>query len=77
MVSLNEEANICFIEDREVNKIAYNFLYPNLFRICKKLNKETSKLKRPVSNFKETIFFIEIENENLLEEVETLIKNTK
>lgn len=52
-------------EDNVTSHLSYN----KLFQSCKKLNKESSKLKclEPIS--KMTIYFIEIENKNLLDEI--------
>lgn len=66
MDSLNEEAKICLMANHEDNEVTYHFSYHDLFQICKKLNKETSKLEQIFSNSKETTPFFEIENENLI-----------
>lgn len=58
--------------DHKDNEVTSHFSYHKLFQICKKLNNETSKLKQVDWNYKETIYFLEIENQNLMEEVETL-----
>lgn len=52
MDSSNEEVNICLMANHEDNEVTYHFSYHDLFQICKKLNKETSKLEQIFSNSK-------------------------
>lgn len=65
----NEEAESnCFMENPEDDELTFHFSYNDLFRKCKKLNKESCNLKHFVSTSKTTISSTEIENKNLLEE---------
>lgn len=66
MDSSHKEVNICLMEDHEDNEVISCFSYHDLFRILK-LNKEKSKLRKIVSNSKETISLLKIENQNLME----------
>lgn len=50
------------MEDHKDYEVTSHLSYHDLFQICKNLNKEISNLKQIVSNYKETISFIEIEN---------------
>lgn len=73
MDSLDDgEANICLVANHEENVVTSPFSYHYLFRICKKLNKETSKLRQLVSTSRQTISSLEFENRHLLEEVKNL-----
>lgn len=62
-----EETNICLRTDHKENEVNSLLSHHYLFWICKKLNKETSKLKQLVSIFKEIISSLDLENKNLLE----------
>lgn len=57
------------MENHKEDNVTSHLSYNKLFQLCKKLNKELSKLKclEPIS--KMTIYFIEIENKNLLEKI--------
>lgn len=62
-LSYKKELNIYLMENHQKDKVTSYFSYQNFLHICKKLNKET-ELKQIISNYRETISFLEIENQN-------------
>lgn len=56
MESLNkEEVNLYLTKNHQHDKVTSHFFYQDLFRICKKLTKEMSKLEQIISTSKDTI----------------------
>lgn len=50
-----EEENICVMKKHKKDKVNSHFIYDDLLCICKKLNKESSKLKHVASTSKTNI----------------------
>lgn len=46
------------MENHQDNEATSHFFYHDLFRICKKLKKETNKLEQIISTSKGTIFYL-------------------
>lgn len=67
-----EEFNICLMENHQDDDVTSYFSYYDIFRICKKLTKETSKLKQIVSTSNDTISSLELKNKNLEKEIKIL-----
>lgn len=70
--SYNEEAKFFLMANHEEDVVTSYFFYNDLFQTCKNINKETGKLNHLVSTYKTIIFFIELENKNLLEVIESI-----
>ena len=60
-----EEANIYLMVNHQDYEVTSYFSYHNIFCICKKLTKETSKLEQIVSTSKDIISSLELKNKNL------------
>lgn len=54
------------------DEVTSKFSYHDLFRLCKKLMKETTKLDKIISTSKDTIYFLETKNKILEKEIELL-----
>lgn len=70
--SNKEEANLCITTNQKYKEVTSHFSYHDLFRLCKKLKKETSKLEQIISTTKDIISSLELKNKNFLEEIEIL-----
>lgn len=47
--SYKEEVNLCLMENHQDDEVTSHFSYQDLFCICSKLTKETTKLKQIIS----------------------------
>lgn len=72
MESSDQEANIFLVENHEDDEVTSYFTYDELFYICKKLNKESRKLKHIIYASKTTISSLEIDTINSLKEIDSL-----
>lgn len=60
-----EEANVYLMVNHQDDEVTSYFSYHNIFCICKKLTKETSKFEQIVSTSKDIISSLELKNKNL------------
>lgn len=60
-----EKSNIYRMTNHQYDEVTSHFSYHDIFRICKKLTKETNKLEKIVFAFKDIIFSLESKNKTL------------
>lgn len=60
-----EKCNIFLMENHQEDGVTYHFSYHDLFRICKKITKETNKLEQKNSTSKGIISSLESKNKTL------------
>lgn len=61
----DEKANKFLMTKQQDNDVTSQFSYHGLFRLCRKLTKETTKLEQIISTFKDTIFSFETKNKTM------------